>query len=75
MEHHMTANQGARPQGGGLMPDLLQKWVFTQCFGFLFINMPIFSGFSPFLGDIGHFWRPNSWRKLEMSNQLQSYIN
>jgi hypothetical protein len=37
--------------------------------------MPIFSGFSPFLGDIGPFWRPNSWRKLEVRNQLQGYIN
>ena len=37
--------------------------------------MPIISRFLPFLGDIGHFWRPNSWRKLELSNQLQGYIN
>jgi hypothetical protein len=37
--------------------------------------MPNISRFSPFLGDIGHFWRPDSWRKLGMWNQLQCYIN
>ena len=37
--------------------------------------MPIFSRFTPFLGDIGHFWRPDSWRKLGMWNQLLRYIN
>jgi hypothetical protein len=37
--------------------------------------MPIISRFSPFLGDIGHFWRPDFWRKLGMRNQLLCYIN
>ena len=37
--------------------------------------MPDINGFSPFLGDIGHFWSPNFGRKLEMNNQLQIYIN
>jgi hypothetical protein len=51
------------------------KWVFVIEFGFLLLIQPIISRFSPFLGDIGHFWRPDSWRKLELSNQLQGYIN
>jgi hypothetical protein len=44
-------------------------------FGIFNNIMPDFIGFSPFLGDIGHFWSPNFGRKLEMSNQLQIYIN
>jgi hypothetical protein len=43
--------------------------------GFLFDLLPVIIGFSPFLGDIGHFWSPNFGRKLEMNNQLQIYIN
>jgi hypothetical protein len=26
------------------------------------------------LGVIGHFWSLNSWRKLEMDNQLPNYL-
>ena len=37
--------------------------------------MPVIIGFSPFLGDIGHFWSPKFGRKLEMNNQLHIYIN
>jgi hypothetical protein len=35
--------------------------------------MPVINGFYPFLGDIGHFWRPDFGRKLGMDNQLQIY--
>jgi hypothetical protein len=37
--------------------------------------MPVFNGFSPLLGDIGHFWSPNFGRKLGMDIQLQIYKN
>jgi hypothetical protein len=37
--------------------------------------MPVTNGFYPFLGDIGHFWRPDFGRKLGMDNQLQIYKN
>jgi hypothetical protein len=37
--------------------------------------MPVINGFYPFLGDIGHFWRPDFGRKLGMDNQLQIYKN
>jgi hypothetical protein len=43
-----------------------QKWVFYSIIGFFLINMAIISRIIPFLGDIGHFWRPDSWRKLGM---------
>jgi hypothetical protein len=57
------------------MPKFKQKWVFLYMF-FIFNDiMPVIIGFSPFLGDIGHFWSPNFGRKLEMDNQLQIYIN
>jgi hypothetical protein len=59
----------------GLIPKFcIQKWVFYK-FWILLILCLLFNGFSPFLGDIGHFWSPNFGRKLEMSNQLQIYIN
>jgi hypothetical protein len=44
-------------------------------YGFLIDFMPVNSGFWPFLGDIGHFWRPDFGRKLGMDNQLQIYKN
>jgi hypothetical protein len=47
---------------------------FLTDFGFLINVKPIFNGFYPFLGVIGWFWSLTSWRKLEMSNQLPSYI-
>jgi hypothetical protein len=49
--------------------------VFFVKFGILFDLLPVINGFSPFLGDIGHFWSPNFGRKLGMDNQLQIYIN
>jgi hypothetical protein len=75
MAPHMTTNLGARVDKGSSAHMYSQKWVFFNKFGFFMINVPIISIFSPFLEDIGHFWRPNSWRKLEMRNQLQGYIN
>jgi hypothetical protein len=58
--------KGARP-GRGLRPfNILKVGFFKTEFVFFLINMPIFSRFLPFLGDIGHFWRPDSWRKLGM---------
>jgi hypothetical protein len=63
------------PAKRGLRPTLLQSGLFPMFFGFLIDFMPVINGFSPFLGDIGHFWSPNFGRKLEMNNQLQIYIN
>jgi hypothetical protein len=71
----MTIKRVRAPDKGGLMPDFIQKWVFYKVLGFFNDLMPDFIGFSPFLGDIGHFWSPNFGRKLEMNNQLQIYIN
>ena len=68
-------SRGVRTELGSYAHITVVKWVFMPIFWVFIINMPIFSWFSPFLGDIGHFWSPNFWRKLEMSNQLQSYIN
>jgi hypothetical protein len=62
----VTDKTGACADKGGLAPNTMQKWVFVTKFGFIIIIMPIFNGFLPFLGDIGHFWRPDSWRKLGM---------
>jgi hypothetical protein len=60
----------------GLRPNTIAKVGFCYVFGFFFqLIMPIISRFTPFLGDIRHFWRPDSWRKLGMLNQLQGYIN
>jgi hypothetical protein len=57
------------------MPIFTIKWVLYYSIGILFVILPNISGFSPFLGDIGHFWSPNFGRKLEMRNKLQIYIN
>jgi hypothetical protein len=66
--------KGARTRRRGLAPDFLLKVGFITNFWVLIVIKPIFNGFSPFLGVIGQFWSLNSWRKLEMSNQLPSYI-
>jgi hypothetical protein len=58
----------------GAMPNYSYKVGFITIFGFLIVIKPIFNVFSPFLGVIGHFWSLNFRRKLEMSNQLPSYI-
>ena len=72
---HMTMKKGGVCRNQGLNARFFLKVGF--CYGFwIFIDyLPDINGFSPFLGDIGHFWSPNSWRKLEMRNQLQGYIN
>jgi hypothetical protein len=46
---------------------------FITNFWFLSVIRAVFNGFSPFLGDIGHFLSLIFVRKLEMSNQLPSY--
>ena len=44
-------------------------------FWVLLLIKPIFNVINPFLGVIGHFWSLNSWRKLEMDNQLHHYLS
>jgi hypothetical protein len=68
--HHMT--KGTQAWGMHL---ILYKSGFLYIVFFLIDYMPVNDGFSPFLGDIGHFWSPNFGRKLGMDNQLQIYIN
>jgi hypothetical protein len=58
----------------GLAPYYNYKVDFITNFWVLIIVNPIFNVFSPFLGVIGQFLSLNSWRKLEMSNQLPRYI-
>jgi hypothetical protein len=59
--------KGARAQKLGAAAQItLQSGFLNLNLVFFIINMPIFIGFLPFLGDIGHFWRPDSWRKLGM---------
>jgi hypothetical protein len=69
--HNMT--QSARQRGCTL--HLFKNGFFFAIVGILFGLMPVFNGFSSFLGDIGHFWSPNFGRKLGMDNRLQIYIN
>jgi hypothetical protein len=64
--HHMTKGT----QYWGLRPIIKTKVVFLYSLDFLFDFMPNNGGIGPFLGDIGHFWRPNFGRKLGMDNQL-----
>jgi hypothetical protein len=71
----MTIKRVYAPEKGGLSQNICKKWVFVIMFGFFIDFKPVINGFSPFLGDIGHFWSPNFGRKLEMNNQLQIYIN
>jgi hypothetical protein len=66
MPSHMTTKIGARTDLGGCGPITLQSGFLKRIWFFLIITMPIISRFTPFLGDIGHFWRPDSWRKLGM---------
>jgi hypothetical protein len=68
---HMVVpyDQGACQRG--VAPNFKQKVGFLLKFGILIDYMPVINGFSPFLGDIGHFWSPNFGRKLGMDNQLQ----
>ena len=55
------------------MPILRLKWVLLYSYGFLIDFYACNSGFLPFLGDIGHFWRPDFGKNLGMDNQLQIY--
>jgi hypothetical protein len=75
MEAHMTEFRGRAPMPRGLSPNFIQKWILYYGFWIFIDYLPDINGFSPFLGDIGHFWNPNFGRKLEVSNQLQIYIN
>jgi hypothetical protein len=66
MPSHMTMKIEARTDLGGCGPITLQSGFLIKFLVFFVITMPIISSFTPFLGDIGHFWRPDSWRKLGM---------
>jgi hypothetical protein len=68
-------SEGAHIDEGGQCPILFKKWVLYYTIWDFIVIMPDIVGFSPFLGDIGHFLSSNFGRKLEMSNQLQIYIN
>jgi hypothetical protein len=55
------------PRDRGLRPIFVHKLYKVGFYAtefVFFLIQPIFSRFLPFLGDIGHFWRPDSWRKL-----------
>jgi hypothetical protein len=71
---HTTMPEGARAQGSGDSARISYKVGFYAKIWVLIMIKPIFNDFSPFLGDIGHFWSLIFGRKLEMSNQLPSYI-
>jgi hypothetical protein len=58
----------------GLCPIFNYKVVFLTNFWVLIVIKPMFNGFSPFLGVIGHLWSLNFRRKLEVRNQLPIYI-
>ena len=59
----------------GPHPIIKTKVVFYAIVWIFIDLMPVTNGFYPFLGDIGHFWRPDFGRKLGMDNQLQIYKN
>jgi hypothetical protein len=75
MPSHTTTKIGARAHARGCGPITIEKWVLSKHLVIFKLIVAIFNRNTPFLGDIGHFWRPDSWRKLGMRNQLHSYIN
>jgi hypothetical protein len=66
MGQHVTKNRGARLEKGAAAQYFIKSGFYITDLVFFNLIMPIFNRFLPFWGDIGHFWRPDSWRKLGM---------